>query len=93
MVIGATMENIGVMVYHRIVPSVVVRNLVGTSTLILWKKLHPWITDIREELNNPGMFEWFEWLSIVLEEMNDDSQAPAYAAYKNWKPSRDRQAL
>ncbi|MDH3746646.1 MAG: hypothetical protein OER97_00455 [Gammaproteobacteria bacterium] len=87
MVISTTMENIGVMVYHRIVPSIVVRNLIGTSTIILWTKLHPWIADMRKDLDNPAMFEWFEWLSTVLEKMNEDGQEPAYVAFKRWKPS------
>lgn len=88
MLISNTMENIGVMVFHRIVPSFVVRNLVGTTTIILWEKLQFWILDLRTELDNPAMFEWFQWLSTTLDEMADDGQLPAYDNYKDWKPSR-----
>lgn len=88
MLISTTMENIGVMVYHRIVPSVVVKNLVGTSTVILWRKLEHWIMDLRVELDNPAAFEWFEWLAHVLDEMVDENMPPAYVQHKNWKPLR-----
>jgi hypothetical protein len=85
MLIGTTMENIGVMVYHRIVPSIVVRNLMGNSSVIVFRKLQHWIRGTREELNNPGAFEWFEWLANKLEELEKDEQ-PAYVAHRDWKP-------
>lgn len=88
MLISTTMENIGVMVFHRIVPSVVVRNLIGATTIVLWNKLQFWIFDLRVELKNPAMFEWFQWLSTTLEKMNEDGVPPAYEHYNDWKPSR-----
>ncbi len=87
MLISTTMENIGVMVFHRIVPSVVVKNLLGPSAIILWSKLELWIKDMRDELGNPAAFEWFEWLAIILQELRQDDQLPAYDAHKNWKPA------
>lgn len=88
MLISTTMENIGVMVFHRIVPSVVVRNLVGTSAILLWKKLQFWVVDFRNEANNPAMFEWFQWLSDRLEEQAVEYPAPAYEAFVDWRPRR-----
>ena len=41
MLISATMENIGVMTFQRIVPFTVVNNLIGASVVILWRKLEP----------------------------------------------------
>ncbi len=88
MLISTTMENIGVMVFHRIVPSVVVKDLMGTSTVILWSKLCRWINDMRKDLDNPAAFEWFEWLAKVLEELGSADCAPAYEKYRDWKPRR-----
>jgi hypothetical protein len=85
MIIGTTMENIGVMVFHRIVPSVVVRNLMGNSSVILFRKLQQWIRELRVELGNPAAFEWFEWLANKLEELEKDDE-PAYVLHKSWKP-------
>ncbi len=88
MLISTTMENIGVMVFHRIVPSVVVKDLMGTSAVILWTKLSRWIGDMRSDLDNPAAFEWFEWLAQVLEELSDVDCTPAYDKHRDWKPSR-----
>ena len=87
MLISTTMENIGVMVFHRIVPSVVVKNLLGPSATILWSRLELWINDMRAELENPAAFEWFEWLAHILRDLRTDDQLPAYDAHKNWKPA------
>ena len=46
MLICTTMENVGVMMYQRIVPSAVVNNLIGSSTVILWRKLEFWVKDL-----------------------------------------------
>ncbi|MDX1517118.1 MAG: hypothetical protein R3288_09780 [Woeseiaceae bacterium] len=88
MLIGTTMENIGVMMFHRIVPSVVVNNLMGNSAVILWRKLSGWVEDLRIELDNPAMFEWFQWLATALEKMNPGETTPAYIHYSDWAPSR-----
>lgn len=87
MLICSTMENIGVMMYQRIVPAAVVSNLIGSSTIILWKKLEPWIEDLRREIDNPYAFEWFQWLATKLDELHDDTDLPAYKAYADWQPS------
>jgi len=87
MIICTTMENIGVMMYQRIVPSAVVNNLIGSSTVILWAKLQPWVGALREELDNPFAFEWFQWLAATLDELQDDADQPAYVAHVDWVPS------
>ena len=43
---------------------------------------------MREDLDNPSAFEWFEWLARVLEELSDTDCLPAYDKYRDWKPSR-----
>lgn len=87
MIICTTMENIGVMMYRRIVPFAVVNNLIGSSTVILWGKLELWVEALRKELDNPFAFEWFQWLATTLKDLQDDSDRPAYEAHKNWVPS------
>lgn len=93
MLISATMENIGVMTFQRIVPFVVVNNLIGSSTTILWRKLEQWAYALREELDDPQAFEWFQWLAERLEEYQPDSAEPAYKAFKSWKPLHLRQEI
>ncbi len=87
MLISTTMESIGVMMYHRIVPTAVVSNLIGTSAIILWHKLEVWIVDLRGEIDNPNAFEWFQWLALKLAELQDDPSIPAYEAHADWQPA------
>jgi hypothetical protein len=87
MIISTTMENIGVMMYQRIVPSAVVKNLMGDSAGLLWRKLEVWITEIRADMDNPSAFEWFQWLAEILASLQDANEKPAYEQHKDWKPA------
>ena len=84
--ISATMENIGVMTYQRIVPFSVVNNLMGGTTPILWRKLEGWTTVVRREQASDEAFEWFQWLSERLVEYGSLQPDPAYVAYRDWAP-------
>lgn len=87
MLISTTMESIGVMTFQRIVPFVVVKNLMGSSVPELWRKLAPWIRMLRQEQNSPGLFEWFQWLVERIEQDPSLADDPAYIAHKSWIPS------
>lgn len=89
MLISTTMENIGVMTYQRIVPFMVVNNLIGSSAVILWRKLRLWTMALREEVGEPYAFEWFQWLAERLDEdhAGGDPRA-AYEAHRDWTPAR-----
>ena len=91
MLISTTMENIGVMTHQRIVPFMIVNHLIGTSTIVLWNKLENWASALREELDQPEAFEWFQWLAERLKENQPDDYTPAYLAHRNWQPARPNQ--
>lgn len=93
MLISATMENIGVMTFQRIVPFAVVKNLVGSSVVILWRKLEPWALALREDLGSPSAFEWFQWLAEKLTEIGEIDADPAYLEHKTWMPSHLTQEI
>lgn len=86
--ISTTMENIGVMTYQRIVPFQVVNSLIGMSAILLWSKLELWVVAMREEIDSPMAFEWFQWLAERLEQYQTDNPQPAYQAHKDWAPAR-----
>lgn len=88
MLIGSTMENIGVMTHQRIVPFGVVNHLIGASAIILWHKLEPWTTTLRQETDNDFIFEWFQWLALQLDQHDNQDLRPAYHTYRDWKPRR-----
>lgn len=86
--ISTTMENIGVMTFQRIVPFMVVNNLVGWSAVVLWRKLGQWVGALREETGAPYAFEWFQWLAERLDEYQAGDPRPAYEAHRDWQPAR-----
>ena len=88
MLICTTMENIGVMTHQRIVPYAVVKNLMGASTIILWRKLAEWVFALRDETGSAQAFEWFQWLAERLEELGADDEQPAFVTQKSWQPKR-----
>lgn len=88
MLISTTMENIGVMTHQRIVPYVVVKNLVGASAVILWRKLEQWVLALREETGSAQAFEWFQWLAERLDELDTEDEEPAFIAHRSWRPAR-----
>ena len=88
MLICTTMENIGVMTHQRIVPYMVVKNLMGSSSIILWNKLEHWVYALREETGSGEAFEWFQWLAERLDELSDPNEKPAFVAHKAWRPAR-----
>jgi hypothetical protein len=82
------MENIGVMTHQRIVPYIVVKNLMGASTVILWRKLEQWVYALREETGSSQAFEWFQWLAERLEDLGAGDEEPAFVSQKSWRPAR-----
>ena len=87
MLICTNMESIGVMTFQRIVPFLVVKNLIGSSVPELWRKLAPWVNMLRQEQNCPELFEWFQWLAEQIEKNSSVDEDPAYIAHKSWVPS------
>ena len=88
MLIRTPMENIDVMTIQHVVPFLVVSNLVGTSVVILWRKLEDWVLALRAEIDSPNGFEWFQWLAERLEQYQPKDAKPAYEAFKAWAPLR-----
>ena len=93
MLISSTMESIGVMTFQRIVPFVIVNNLIGSSVIILWRKLESWTVALRDELGDEAAFEWFQWLAERLEDYQPRNPHPAYQTHKDWMPAHLRHEL
>jgi hypothetical protein len=80
-----TFETLGVLVFRRIAPFPLVVELAGGIIVVLWRKLGPWLQQIREEQQQPSWAEWFEWLAVQCERRKDE-RTPAYRKHANWTP-------
>jgi hypothetical protein len=86
-VVCMTFETLGVLVYKRIAPFPLVVDLSGGIVVVMWRKLGPWLVQIREEQKQPSWAEWFEWLAMQCERHKDEG-APAYVKHVDWMPTR-----
>jgi hypothetical protein len=78
------METMGLMVYRRAVPLDLVVELAGGMAVMLWRKLGPWLVQIRLDLQQPSWAEWFQWLAQQCE-THKGKRAPAHER-SDWKP-------
>ena len=90
MFVCSVYETVGVLVFRRILPFQVVEDLTGGAIALCWRKLRPWIEEIRVETSNDRVFEWFQWLvERCAEQQKSESKAlPAYMAHRNWRLPR-----
>jgi hypothetical protein len=84
--VGMTMETMGVLVYRRIVPLAILDELMGDAILLLWRKLQPWVQQLRIEQKRNSAYEWFQWLAERLAERERRTEMGAHLKYRNWRP-------
>lgn len=83
MELSLTLESVGIMVHRRIVSLDVVWELMGGVFLTAWRKMRPWVDDMREQQGNPKFDEWMQWLAERLEASGDQlGRAPAYEQFR-----------
>lgn len=80
-----TFEGIGLMTHRRIAPLSLVVELIGGIVGVVWRKLGPWVREVRKEQRQPSFGEWFQWLAEQCERHKRESE-PAYLAYRDWAP-------
>jgi hypothetical protein len=84
-VVCMTFETLGMMAYQRVAPFSLVVELTGGIVVVMWRKLGPWLQQVREEQCQPSWAEWFEWLAIQCERYKDEVR-PAYIKHADWMP-------
>jgi hypothetical protein len=78
-------ETMGLLVFRRIASFQLAQELTGGLIVVLWRKLGRWVATVRDEQSHPRFAEWFEWLAVQFG-MPDNVSAPAYVAFRDWKP-------
>jgi len=84
---AVTYETIGLLVYREMASFALVQELTGGLTVVMWRKLQPWVAAIRTEQSHPRFAEWFQWLAEQLARESADKNAhPAHERYVGWRP-------
>jgi hypothetical protein len=84
--IGTTVEAVGVLVYRRVVPLAILDELMGDAIVRFWTKLGPWVLELRREQGRESVYEWFQWLVDRLEERERRTTEGAFLKYRKWRP-------
>lgn len=88
--ISVTYEVIGLLVFRRMASFDLVRELTGGLTVVMWRKIGPWVHTVREEQGHRSFAEWFQWLAEQLAREGADKEAhPAYEKYAGWRPPHE----
>lgn len=87
--IGIILEALGYSVYSRIVPLLVVDELIGGVVRLAWQKLRSYIEAERQRARSLKSWEWFQWLAEQLARHTPgkaDLNHGAYEVYRDWRP-------
>ncbi len=82
--VDSACEMWGSMVFEGVVEHRMLDRMVGGWVRATWKRLSPWIHAERNELGNPNVGEWWEWLVDMLERDPDPGkELGAHVAYRH----------
>jgi len=80
--LGTKYETLGYLVFRGTIPLELVEEQVGGVAITVWKRLHGWVSAIRDEQDQPLYLEWFQWLVQQLEARGRAQQVPAYERFR-----------
>jgi len=83
--LGTTIESVGVLVYRRVVPIDIVDELMGDAIVAFWPKLSLWIAEMRKVQGRESVYEWFQWLVERLKERQRRTADGAHVRYREWR--------
>lgn len=84
--IATVFETLGYMVYKRVIPLHVVRELAGGVAVALWAKVGPYATEVAEAEDQSRIVEWYEWLVDRLLELEATlPMGRASVRFSDWK--------
>jgi hypothetical protein len=85
--IAVTYETIGLLVFRGMASFSMVYELTGGLTVVMWRKLGPWVETVRQEQDHRSFAEWFQWLAEQLQRENAQKETyPAHERYASWRP-------
>ncbi len=74
-----SIESVGILVSRGDLSLDLVDEFFSVPITIGWRKLEPYVEDLREEFDSPQAWEWYQWLNERLRERHE--QAPRVPAH------------
>ena len=69
----ATWESLGILVFNHEIPLQMVDDFYSGTLAQSWRKLQPYVKELREATARPTRWEWFQWLAERMEEGESDT--------------------
>ena len=78
-----SMESIGILVHRGDLPLSLVDEFFSIPVVEGWRRLNPYVQELRQELNSPQTWEWYQWLAEQIAESHRKSpRIPAHIAHQ-----------
>ena len=77
-----SMESIGILVFRDDLPLSLVDEFFSIPVIEGWKKLSPYVEELRQNVHGPQAWEWFQWLAEHLAERHKETpRIPAHVEH------------
>jgi hypothetical protein len=81
-----TLEIVGSLVYQGDLDLRVADEFMGSGIVMAWDRLSPIVEMYRVQVDNPHVFEWFQWLAERLQDYDrTHPRGPAYDVHRDWR--------
>ncbi len=91
--VTATWETVGVLLFHNELSLDIIDDFFSGPILISWRKLQPYVIELRQHYQRDTWLEWFQWLAERMMERESHATAvPAYVAHAPGTKSYERWA-
>lgn len=80
----ASIESIGILVHRGELPLDLVDEFFSLPVVEGWRKLAPYIIELRDDLEGPQAWEWYQWLAeLMIQSHQSSERIPAYIKHRN----------
>lgn len=84
--VTTTWETIGVLVFQKEPTLDLVDDFFSGPIVLTWRKLEPYLQQVRKERKRDTLFEWYQWLAErLMKREKSGAPVPAHIAHQNWK--------
>lgn len=79
-----SIESIGILIHRGELPLDLVDEFFSLPIVEGWRKLAPYINELREDLEGPQAWEWYQWLAErMIQSRQSSERVPAYIKHRN----------
>jgi len=82
------MESLGMLVYEKYIDLDLVDKTIGSFVSLTWEKYKPMFEDMRTNLPDPYLGEYFQWLAEQVDQKIQMQREPYYKQQQRWHTTK-----